>query len=406
MAENIFDNLKEIQLKNGFKIYYLIDKTHPVFSLQVYSMTGSVFEPVDLRGMSHFLEHMLFKGSKNLKTGDVAKIVEGSGCIMNAGTSYDYTVYWIDGPKNAFEKVVAVLYDLFTAPTFPPDELEKERNVILEEIRRVNDEPDRILWEKLLERLYKTANYRYRVIGEPSTIKNIKREDITSYHKKFYTPQNSFAVAVGDIDIEKLKIFEEWNNKNSLPHPAIFEDDFDPSFEVIKDKKLKQGYIAVAFLGGKPDSDDFIALEVASSILTSGRSSKLVRNLREEKRLVQSISSEYVNLKGTGFFVVNARFDPENLIAVKDEIINELKNFKVTNEELKKAVKNIASSYHFAVETYHGIASYTGYSIVIGRKDMPSTYIKKIKKLKPSDIENTLKKYFKKYVGVAIVPGS
>ncbi|MCS7185241.1 MAG: insulinase family protein, partial [bacterium] len=101
--DNIFNNFKKIELKNGFKIYYLVDKTHPVFSLQVYSLTGSVYEPIDLRGMSHFLEHMLFKGSKNLKTGDVARIIEGSGCIMNAGTSYDYTVYWVDGPKEAFD---------------------------------------------------------------------------------------------------------------------------------------------------------------------------------------------------------------------------------------------------------------------------------------------------------------
>lgn len=256
-------------------------------SVNVWVKTGSVNENEKQAGLSHFIEHLLFKGSKNYPGDLMTRNVEKMGGLINAATSKEYTCYYIDIQKDGYIESIKMLADTVTHPLFPNDELEQERKVVVEEIQRHKDNPQSQLFEYFMENLYKESDYKNSIIGSSDVIKNIPRDEIIRYFKTHYIPQNMVVSIVGDIDIkETSKIVEETFGKiekTVIPvEPVIIETIKNTSDFITKDKTV-HSYLLAGFLGPDMSSKDIYVADIALNILGSGKSSRLYRVLKEEK---------------------------------------------------------------------------------------------------------------------------
>src|SRR3954465_15033036 len=193
-------------LENGLTIIVREDHSAPVVSVQAWSMTGSINEGRWLgAGMSHVLEHMLFKGTAKRGAGRIDQEVQDVGGYMNAYTSFDRTVYWINVPTAGATTAIDILCDIMQNATLPADEMAKEKHVILREMDMNQDDPSRRSSRRLFETAYSRSPYRYTVIGYPDVFNELTREDVVAYYREKYTPNNMFFVVVGDIKISEVE---------------------------------------------------------------------------------------------------------------------------------------------------------------------------------------------------------
>src|SRR6266436_167026 len=196
---------KKWVLPNGLILIVQEDRSAPVASVQAWCATGSIYEDDRLgAGLSHILEHMLFKGTKTQKANDIAKKIQDVGGYINAYTSFDRTVYWIDVPKDGVQTALAVLSDAMMNSTLPPEEYNKEQEVIRREFAMNLDDPDRMLSLLLFATAYQKHPYRLPIIGEMEIYNALTQEQVMQYYKSRYVPNNLTFIVVGDVDAEKV----------------------------------------------------------------------------------------------------------------------------------------------------------------------------------------------------------
>src|SRR5271154_2068406 len=197
--------VKISQLENGLTIIVREDHSAPVVSVQAWSMTGSINEGKWLgSGMSHVLEHMLFKGTTTRGAGRIDQEVQDAGGYMNAYTSFDRTVYYIDVPNTGATVAIDILCDIMQHATLPADEMAKEKQVILREMDMNQDEPGRRSGRRLFETAYTKSPYRLTVIGYPDIFNEVKQEDVLDYYQSQYVPNNVFYVVAGDVKVAEV----------------------------------------------------------------------------------------------------------------------------------------------------------------------------------------------------------
>ncbi|MEO0224793.1 MAG: pitrilysin family protein, partial [candidate division WOR-3 bacterium] len=206
MKNLIFDikEDKRFVLDNGMVVLLKRDSKLPLVSIQIWVRVGSIYETEQINGISHFLEHLVFKGTSKYNMYEISKKIEYYGAILNAGTSKEYTVYYTDIPKNGLYDAIDVLSQLVFYATFPDEELEKERNVVIEEIKRSEDNPINVLYENFNGLLFKKTPYKWRIIGKEDNIKSLSKQQIVDYYQKFYIPQNMILSICGDIDYNEI----------------------------------------------------------------------------------------------------------------------------------------------------------------------------------------------------------
>ena len=403
---NAFSPLKgfrRIVLKNGLNIYIKEDNKLPIVSIQLWVRAGSIDETEKTLGISHFLEHMLFKGTEKYRVGEIARIVESHGGTINAGTSKEFTVYYIDIPSTGFIDALKIITEIAAGKaTFPIDELERERQVILEEIKRSEDNPHDVLYENFNKQLFTITPYRWRVLGTTEVVSNLTREDLINYYKKFYVPNNMILVIVGDVKYRNAKrTIKEFLVPLKLspvpPRSSLIEPVKTPTVKRIT-RDIQQSYLVSGFLGPELDREDKQAAgDVLSVILGFGRSSRLYRKLREEKQLVYSIGSGFYSQLGTGIFAVSAVCKEENVELVKREIsieFDRIINEKVSTAELKKAKELVKSQMYFEHETYHQQAKTVGYWALSNKLKFAKNYLKKIDRVNANDLKKFLQTYY------------
>ena len=203
MGLELKPGLHKYTLPNGLTAIVEENRRAPVVAVQVWVKVGSIYESEKLAGITHLIEHMIFKGTKTRGPGEIAGTIEAYGGYINAFTSYDYTCYYIVGPRELLEVALDILSDALFNSVFDPQELEREKEVVLEEMRMREDRPMIVLTEEVLKTAYQRHPYRRPIIGYEDTIKKISRKDILDYIKKFYVPKNMAVVVVGDIEAEK-----------------------------------------------------------------------------------------------------------------------------------------------------------------------------------------------------------
>jgi len=404
-AENSTVDLvtEKYTLDNGLTVILEENHASAVVAVNVWVKVGSACEGEGEHGLAHVHEHMLFKGTEKRGVGEIARVIESSGGDINAFTSFDETVYYVVIASRFAETALDVLSDAVSHSTFDPAELSKELEVVLEEIRRGEDSPSRVLSQKMFAEAFKKHAYKRPVIGTSQSVKSFTRDKILNFYRKWYSPDNMVLVVVGDFNKSDIKdkINETFGklSKTSIPNCEIPVESAQKEIKpFVISKDIKEGYFVLAFHGPEANSDDTPVLDVLSNILGGGESSRLYRNVKEEKGVVNSIYSYAFTPKDPGLFVVGGTLKPENAKEALKEALTELyrlKSEKVSTRELEKAKVNIESDTIYTKETMQGQAQKLGFfEVETGDYIFEKEYLEKVSKVRAEDVIRVANKYF------------
>ena len=394
----------KLTLENGLTV--LLEENHsaPVVAVNVWVKVGSACEEEGEYGLAHVHEHMVFKGTKRRGVGEIARIIEGAGGDINAFTSFDETVYYVVIASRFLDTAFDVLSDAMANSAFDPVELKKELEVVLEEIRRGEDSPQRNLSERLFSEAYKVHPYRRPVIGTKESVSSFTREKVINFYKKWYAPNNMVLVVVGDFDtrkvIPKIKEFFGTLKPTQLPNCIIPEEPAQKEMRpVVFDKKIQEGYFSLAYHITSARHEDTAVLDVISNILGGGESSRLYRRVKEDKGLVSNISTYSFTPKHPGLFNIGGTIEPKKTPDALSQIIKEgyrLKYEPVSFEELSRAKVNIESTSIYTKETMQGQAQKLGYfEVEAGDYRYENEYLQRVSQVTPEDIIRVARKYFR-----------
>ena len=392
------------KLDNGQTVVIKEVKTNPIVTIDTWIKTGSINENDQNNGVSHFLEHLFFKGTTNHAPGEFDKILETKGAVTNAATSKDFTHYYITIPSKDFDLAMEMHSDMLLHPLIPRKELEKERKVVIEEIMKDANSPNTLVYDNLVNMLYTQHPYKRKVIGKADIISTIHRDQILDYYNKFYAPSNMVTVIVGDVDSAKAleKVKQDFNSeykkpvKNSFPKEKILTS----QAKNIAYSDTQTGYMLIGFRGTDVDDKDSYALDVLATILGDGRSSVFYQTIKEQKQLATSISASNTGFKDDGIFYVSATFLPDKCSKLEQTIFDEIKNIQkngVTQEQLRLAKNIIERDTYYARESISNIAGEIGYTYVT-TDDIKyyDTYIDNIKNVTADDVKKAANKYLGK----------
>jgi len=393
-------------LDNGMVVILEEIHTAPVVAWQAWVKAGSITEgEYSGSGVSHYIEHMLFKGTKKRGVGEIDREIRSLGGTINAYTSFDRTVYHLVVPSEHFVTALDILADAVMNSAFNPEELKKEREVILREIDMGKDDPDRFLGRFFWSTVYHEHPYRNPVIGYRTLFERLTREDLLAYYHRMYRPNNMILVGVGDFDsqVALAQIKEAFADfkRGSLPPVYIPAEprQLVPR-RVEKEFEVKQIYLLMGFHTVSIQNKDMYPLDVLAIILGQGRSSRLFRKIREEKGLVNAVSSWSYTPRDAGIFGIRATLDEANKNRAIEEILKELDQFKVelvSEEELEKAKRKVVSEYIFSRETMEDRAGDLASSeLVVGDLNFSKNYVEQIQKVDREEIRRVANKYFRR----------
>ncbi len=331
-------------LENGLKVVTARLAKRESVGLAIWVRVGGRHETKEVSGISHFVEHMVFKGTKNRSAKDIKQEIEGVGGMFNAFTSEESTCYFVKIPKTYLESAFDVLQDMVNFPSFQPADIEKERTVILEEIKMYVDLPSQYVHEIMTELLWPNQPLGYPIIGTTETVSSFRRGDLENHLRKFYRPQHMMISACGEIEhtqIEALarKHFSNISKSREMPHcPAVTRRNAKKIR--IMDKKTEQMHFVIGFHGLSRNDPARYPLAILNVILGANMSSRLFEEVRERRGLAYEIKSGVNFLNDTGAMTVSAGVEPGKTTLAVKVIMNELAKFKrtrVSPGELKRA---------------------------------------------------------------------
>ena len=389
------------KLDNGQTVVIQEEHNNPIVTIDTWIKTGSVDENDVNNGVSHFLEHLFFKGTKAHPAGEFDKLLESKGAVINAATSKDFTHYYIVIPSKFFDLALSLHSDMLLNPQIPRKELEKERKVVLEEISKNESDPDRKLYKNLTSIMYTDHPYKREVIGTSKIIETIRREEILEYYNSHYAPTNMVTVIVGDVNTQDVlnKI-----SKNFVSEPRKIEKNTFKREKALTEKKVytekadvNSGYLLMGFRGAPIADNDTYALDVLATILGDGRSSRLYQTIKENKQLAYSISASNSSMRDDGIFYISAKFTPKNIEKVEKAIFAEIENIKkygVTDKELNIGKSIIEKDTYYSRESVSNIATGIGYTLALtDNPDYYRDYLGNIAKVTADDVKRAANKY-------------
>lgn len=398
------ERLHQFTMENGLKVILQENRTSPVVALQIWVKAGSADEREDEAGMCHFIEHMIFKGTEKRKVGEMAKEIESLGGSINAYTSHDHTVYHITIASRYVDMALDILSDAIQKSVFDSSELEKEREVILEEIRMGEDDPSRRLFRQTMATAFKRHPYGRPVIGYEKTIKAITREQMLSFFKRWYTPDRIVFIAAGDFDLQEMEqktrtLFMGFKRPSEHLPERLREPEQKEMRSSLTFGKFKETYLQMAVPIPSVTHEDIPGLDVLEQILGGGETSRLVQKVKLEKGLVHSISASAYAPKDPGLFIIGATLPAENLGRAIGEILKEIERLireGVTAEELYRVRVNVESSLIYDRQTVQGQARKLGYyETATGDIQFEKEYLKRISLLQSEDVQRIGQQYFK-----------
>ncbi|HLX60140.1 MAG TPA: pitrilysin family protein [Planctomycetota bacterium] len=392
------------KLRNGCEIIVMEKHSAPVVSVQGWMRTGGIDEfHWQGAGLSHFCEHMMFKGTTTRPTGVLDQEIRGSGGDDNAYTDSERTVYYITTQASGFDTSFNVLADMLMDSTFPPDEAKKEHKVVYKEIElRTLDNPDGTLNDVFMETLYQVHPYRIPVLGYPDRFQRVTRDDVYAYYQERYSPDNCCFIAVGDVEAQKVMpqmatTLAKWVRK-SVP-PATIEEEPEqlaPRFVQITHPLCQVPKLMLGYPGIPERHDDLYAMDLLASILGDGRSSRLYREVKDKGLVTDIAASDYTPIY-KGFFMVNASADAGKIDAARAAILKVLEDAKKippTPEELARAKQKMKTARVMAQMTCDGLASALGSDwFVAGDLDFSDQYVDRIQKVEAAEIMRVAAKY-------------
>ena len=395
--------VKLTTLDNGLTVIVREDRSAPVVSVQAWCATGSIHEGAWLgAGLSHVLEHMLFKGTTTRPGSRIDQEVQEAGGYMNAYTSFDRTVYHIDVPNTGATKAIDILCDIMQHASLPPDELHKEMDVIRREMDMCFDDPGRRASRRLFETAYTQSPYRYTIIGYPDIFNEVKPADIRSYYTERYAPNNVFYVVVGDVKndevVAQIKTAYAQAKSRAMPPMVLpLEPRQTGAREIIEESPIELGHIHFAWHIPELRHADIPALDVLAVLLGSGRSSRLFQQVREKAGLVHHVDAWTYSPGLPGLFGVSAVVDGEQFEPARVAMLAEVEKVKtnlVSAEELQKALKQFIAAMFATRKTMEGQAQNLGGNWLAARDlNFSERYLAAVKRVTTADIQRVARHY-------------
>ena len=378
-------------------------------NLNVWINIGSAVESDDINGMAHFLEHMVFKGTPRLQSGEFERLIEQRGAVTNAATSHDYTHYYITTAPKDFAELAPLQLDVVLNASIPDDAFERERSVILEEIRRSEDNPQRRTFRRAIETTFEQLPYRRQVLGPASVIEQLKAQQMRDFHRQWYQPQSITAVAVGNLPVEELieivvdgftKVEVESQEAEEIL-PLAFTP--EPAFtEIVRreyvDETLQQARLVMVWrVPGMTELEKTYALDVLGVILGHGRMSRLVKDLREERQLVTHIGVSNMTQRLQGVFYISVQLPEENLAEVEEAIAQHIRDVQaslIAETDIARIRTQVANRFIFGNEKPSdrtGIYGY--YQSQLGDLTPALNYPSRIQALEAIDLQKAAQQY-------------
>lgn len=380
-------------------------------NFNVWLNVGSTAETDDINGMAHFLEHMVFKGTANLPAGEFDRRVEQRGAIMNAGTSQDYTHYYISTAPQDLAELAPLQLEVVCSPKIPDGEFERERLVVLEEIRRAEDNPGRRIFARAMEMCFQRLPYRRQVLGPAEVIARLTPQQMRDFHAQWYRPAAMTIAAVGNLPVNELirtvvegleQTFPASLERLDAPLSMQTFTPEAPFTEIVRqeytDPQLQQARMMFVWrVPGMVELHETYALDVLSAILGQGKMSRLFRDLREERQLVSSIGANNATQQWQGYFYVSARLPAENVAKVEAAVaehLHRLQNEPVAESELARIRAQVANRYIFANEKPSDRANLYGYYLSqLGELAPAFEYPARIRAVQAEDVQAAAQKY-------------
>ncbi len=395
----------EQTLQNGLKVVAIpLHNSTGVITTDIFYKVGSRNETMGKSGIAHMLEHLNFKSTKNLKAGEFDEIVKRFGGMTNASTGFDYTHYYIKSSELNLEKSLELFGELMEHLSLQDEEFQPERNVVAEErLWRTDNNPMGYLYFRLFNSAYVYHPYHWTPIGFMEDIKNWSIEDIRAFHKTYYQPQNAIIIVAGDIEPERVfqaakERFERIENCCEIPKVHTLEPKQDGARRVIVKKESEVEMLALAYKIPPFTHEDQVALSAISEILSSGKSSRLQRNLIDKKRLANQVYAYSMDLVDEGVFlfmgIANEGVSGEALEKELLKQIEKIKEGKIKESEIEKIKINVKADFIFQLESSSSVASLFGSYLARGDLSPLLEFEEKFSTLTKEKIIEVANRYF------------
>lgn len=392
---------KRHTLNNGIKVIYEHIPYVKSISIGVWVKSGSRYENTYNNGVSHFIEHMLFKGTKNRSSKQISEEIEALGGQLNAFTSRESTCYYVKILDSHYETGIDLLSDMIINPTFSNEEIEKEKSVVLEEISMYEDLPEDLVADIQFDSIWKDNTLSYPILGTEGTVSNFTRDMVVDYYKSRYTPCNTVISVVGNFNekdlLDKINCcFSTWDNKTNTD----FKEDIPTLHKkvAVKNKPIEQVHVALTLKGYESGSKELYSLLAVNNYFGSGTSSKLFQSIREYKGYVYTIYSFPSSYKNSGIITIYFACNPVYLNDALELIKSEMKEIyinKIPSSEINKLKEQLKGNYILGLEglsnTMFGIGKA---ELMLGKVNTPDEILEKIDSITKDDIDKTIEYVF------------
>ncbi len=399
-----------VTLENGMTLVYVRNEAAPVLALDVWIRAGSADEREDEAGLAHVVEHMMFKGTGQRGPGVIAGEVENMGGEINAFTSFDHTVYTLCVPGRYGAQAFDIVHDALTGSLFDSEELEREKLVILEEIKRGRDHPQQYLSRMLFSTAYQRHPYKNPVIGSAELVSSFTRENLKRFVSRWYRSSNMTLVAVGELPIGKVKKMAEATfgkmDRSPVPRRTKRAAEGEPdSFRCsIEGRDIAEIYFDIAFPGPGADHRDVVQLDLMAAVLGNGEASRLEHRIKLDLNLVHAIGAGVYLPTDPGVINIGGAADPAKFEEAYREICSEL--YRIAHEpvsatELKRAKDTVETEFIYQRETSQAQAQKLGYcQLVLGDADYEALYLERLHEVTPDELMGVAQKYIAPRRGV------
>ncbi len=392
---------KKVQLSNGLRLVYERIPYVRSVSVGIWVGTGSRNETSENNGISHFIEHMLFKGTSKRSAKDIAECIDAIGGQINAFTGKECTCYYTKTLDTHLDIAVDVLSDMFFNSSFDSDDINVEKRVVIEEIGMYEDTPEELVHDIFSEMVWDGNPLGYPILGTEMCINKFDKDRILKYMNEFYTPYNTVISVAGNFDEIKLielvnKYFQDWKFGKTFSNK--FTSAQYKVNKIVREKDTEQVHLCMGFEGIEHGNEKLYSLLSLNNILGGGMSSRLFQNIREKRGLVYSIYSYPSTYQGSGLFVIYAGMNPEYLQTVIDLTKTELDLIikdGITKDELAKTKEQLKGNYILGLESTSSRMNSIGKSeLMLGKINTPEEILQKIDRVNMDSVDEMIKRVF------------
>jgi len=401
--------MKKVVLNNGLTVIFEHRNTDTV-GVEVCVNAGSNNEPQNLSGVSHFIEHLVFEGTKHRTAFQISNDIEGLGGEIGAFTSNERTCFYVKSLPKHFSKSLDVLADIIQNPTFSQKSIEKERKVVLSEISMMHDQPRFYQWELFQKTLFKKHPARIPIIGTEKTVKAMTRKDIVKYHSRFYVANNIVLSIVGNVKNPIAIVKKKFSGLKQKELPAghlEIEPPMESPVEAVEKRQIEQSYLVLGYKTVPRTHRDSYTLDVIRALLGKGLSGRLFTEIRTKRGLGYDVGVHHEVNAGYGFFAVYVSTEKNNVELCKSIILREFNKLsKLTKCELNDAKNFLEGEFLIENEDNQRLADTLAFWENAGNVYLVNSYLKNIRRVTAKDVAGVVKRYFTKNYALAVVSQS